>query len=270
MTKQVELKPLDEEYILMGMSAYGNRNTDRVNFFKNLFIENEWDLDFKQNFHIGQQTDKLNDWHKWDIAAATQCLTENLVCNVMRRARNFNWSENLVYMGGVALNCVVNSKLFNYFNDVWIMPNPGDAGSSLGAAALAYGKKLNWQNAYLGHNIAGSYPVTGLLDELLTNKIVGVANGKAEFIYLSMCLFPQHCDIQDSKTKILKSNLLLFQVSHLVKLESLRLHIEQPTSAYFQEISQLFVYLKVYFYPNKLHLLASQNQLKNQLKKLCQ
>jgi carbamoyltransferase len=181
MTQQVGLKPLDEEYILMGMSAYGNRNTDRVNIFKNLFIENEWELDFKQNFHIGHQTDKLNDWHNWDIAAAAQCLTENLVCNVMRRARNFNWSENLVYMGGVALNCVFNSKLFNYFNDVWIMPNPGDAGSSLGAAALVYGKKLNWQNAFLGHNIAGPYPTNSLLDELLTNKIVGVANGRAEF-----------------------------------------------------------------------------------------
>jgi carbamoyltransferase len=61
------------------------------------------------------------------------------------------------------------------------MPNPGDAGSSLGAAALGYGKKLNWTTAFLGHNIAGSYPVDQLISELLTNKIVGVANGRAEF-----------------------------------------------------------------------------------------
>jgi carbamoyltransferase len=61
------------------------------------------------------------------------------------------------------------------------MPNPGDAGSSLGAAALAYGKKLNWQDAYLGHNISGNYPVDEVVLELLTNKIVGVASGRAEF-----------------------------------------------------------------------------------------
>ena len=61
------------------------------------------------------------------------------------------------------------------------MPNPGDAGSSLGAAALAYGKKLNWTNAYLGHNISGAYPVNDLLDHLLSDKIVGVASGRAEF-----------------------------------------------------------------------------------------
>jgi carbamoyltransferase len=61
------------------------------------------------------------------------------------------------------------------------MPNPGDAGSSLGAAALAHGGRLCWRNAYLGHNIAGPYPVNALLDVLLDSKIAGVASGRAEF-----------------------------------------------------------------------------------------
>jgi carbamoyltransferase len=61
------------------------------------------------------------------------------------------------------------------------MPNPGDCGSSLGAAALSYGKRLNWQGPYLGTDIAGPYPVKELISELITNKIVGVANGRAEF-----------------------------------------------------------------------------------------
>ena len=61
------------------------------------------------------------------------------------------------------------------------MPNPGDAGSSLGTAALAYGKQINWNDAFLGYNIPGEYPVREILDELQTNKIVGVASGRAEF-----------------------------------------------------------------------------------------
>jgi carbamoyltransferase len=61
------------------------------------------------------------------------------------------------------------------------MPNPGDAGSSLGAAALQYGGRLNWVNAYLGHNIPGPYPVASLLDSLLSDGICGVASGRAEF-----------------------------------------------------------------------------------------
>jgi carbamoyltransferase len=61
------------------------------------------------------------------------------------------------------------------------MPCPGDAGSSLGSAALAYGGKLNWKNAYLGKEISGDYPVDAIVNSLLRNKIVGVASGRAEF-----------------------------------------------------------------------------------------
>jgi carbamoyltransferase len=84
-------------------------------------------------------------------------------------------------MGGVALNCLANRNLGEYFDNIWIMPNPGDAGSSLGAAALAYGGRLRWVDAYLGHLIPGAYPVNALLDGLLSDGIVGVASGRAEF-----------------------------------------------------------------------------------------
>jgi carbamoyltransferase len=84
-------------------------------------------------------------------------------------------------MGGVALNCLANRILGEYFDRIWIMPCPGDAGSSLGAAALVYGGRLAWTDSYLGHDIGGSYPVKDILSELATNKIVGVASGRAEF-----------------------------------------------------------------------------------------
>ena len=98
-------------------------------------------------------------------------------------AENNYKSSNLVLSGGCALNCVTNAVIAQHgiWVKIWIMPNPGDAGSSLGAAALAYGRKLNWNNAFLGHNIPGEYPVTALLDVLLTDRIVGVASGRAEF-----------------------------------------------------------------------------------------
>jgi carbamoyltransferase len=40
---------------------------------------------------------------------------------------------------------------------------------------------LDWRDAYLGHNISGEYPVRDIISELVTNKIVGVASGRAEF-----------------------------------------------------------------------------------------
>jgi len=178
-TGRVGLRPLDEEYILMGMSAYGNPNV-RARMQLDL-VDNEWEIRFKNNLHTGLDTGYLSDYSDMDLAAGAQNLVEDLILNVMARAKQFQWSTNLVYMGGVALNCAANARIGGYFDDIWIMPNPGDAGSSLGAAALAHGGKLNWTTAYLGHNIPGPYPVTDILRELTTNKIVGVASGRAEF-----------------------------------------------------------------------------------------
>jgi carbamoyltransferase len=179
MTKRVGLKPNEDEYILMGMSAYGA--SGHTALMQDTLIENEWEVTFKRNLHIGADCEFMENIHDADVAASAQKVLERLVYNVMRRARDFKWSDNLVYMGGVALNCLANRNLGEYFESIWIMPNPGDAGSSLGAAALAYGRRLNWCDAYLGHEISGAYPTNGLLDSLLSDGIVGVANGRAEF-----------------------------------------------------------------------------------------
>ena len=178
-TQRVGLHPLDEEYITMGMAAWGsNRYQDCM---ENLVLDDAWQIRFKNNLHAGLSPDWMSGLSHEDIAATAQAVTEKLINNVMIRARNFEWSENLVYQGGVALNCLANRNLGRYFDRIWIMPNPGDAGSSLGAAALAHGRRLNWQTAYLGHDIPGAYPVQDLMNELLTEKIVGVASGRAEF-----------------------------------------------------------------------------------------
>ena len=99
----------------------------------------------------------------------------------MNYAKKITKKNNLVFMGGCALNCSANTKLWNIFDDIWIMPNPGDAGSSLGAAAALYGKHINWQNPYLGYSISEKYPVDKIFSEILINKFAAVASGRAEF-----------------------------------------------------------------------------------------
>ena len=178
-TERIGLHPLDEEYITMGMAAWG-RNTWYQDM-RDHVIANERDIRLKQNFHTGMSEDFLVGSSNENIAAAAQLVAEDLIRQVMIRARNFGFSTNLVYMGGVALNCSANRFLGEYFENIWIMPCPGDAGSSLGAAALAFGRRVNWRSASLGHDIPGPYPVNGLLDRLLAERIVGVASGRAEF-----------------------------------------------------------------------------------------
>jgi carbamoyltransferase len=169
-TERIGLRPLDEEYITMGMAAWGKPEyTDTM------------DILLEENLHVGIDQMFLPTAKDVDIAASAQAIAEREIYKVMQRARDFGWSRNLVYMGGVALNCLANRKLGDYFEKIWIMPCPGDAGSSLGAAALAYGGRIKWTNAYLGTNISGDYPVDAVVDCLLTDKIVGVASGRAEF-----------------------------------------------------------------------------------------
>ena len=179
MTQEIGLKPMEDEYITMGMAAYGSKQASTL--MKMQLVENEHEVTFKENLHAGLSWDWRQHYDIQDIASSAQALCENLIYNVMRRAKDFGWSTNLVYQGGVALNCLANRNLGEYFEKIWIMPNPGDAGSSLGAAALAYGRPIKFKNAFLGYEISGPYPVNAVLDSLLTDKIVGVASGRAEF-----------------------------------------------------------------------------------------
>lgn len=177
-TKLVGLMPNQEEYIMMGMAAYG----DWRKYYKKV---NEYFPEYskqKYNFHKG-----INDWglvkeeDRFDIAAAVQVVYEQRLNDFMRMAKNLTGKTNLVFMGGCALNSSANTLLWKIFNDIWIMPNPGDAGSSLGAAAALYEKHIDWETPYLGYDIGGSYPVQEIVDVILKDGIVAVASGRAEF-----------------------------------------------------------------------------------------
>lgn len=205
-TKAVGLKPLEEEYITMGMSAYGQA-WRYIHEMTHKVMADRGNILFSRNLHIGFDDHEWATYDVNDVAAAAQCLVEELVHIVISKARKLIDSDNLVYMGGVALNCVANAGLGSIYDNTWIMPNPGDAGSSLGAAALSHGSRLNWRDAYLGHTIPGPYPVRALLDELLTNKIVGVASGAAEFGpralgNRSLLADPRGSDIKDRVNEI--------------------------------------------------------------------
>jgi carbamoyltransferase len=160
-TKRIGLYPDRDEYITMGMAAYG---------------EPIYDLEplLLQNNHKGVG-DIWNKAKKEDLAASVQALYERKLLELVEKCPK----ENLIIMGGCALNCVANSKIKD--KNIWIMPSPGDAGSALGAAALVYKKKLEWKHPYLGHNIDRAISAKDVVRELLKTKVCGVANGRAEF-----------------------------------------------------------------------------------------
>ena len=67
------------------------------------------------------------------------------------------------------------------YDDVWIFPNPGDAGSSVGAVLAHRQNKLVWEHNYWGYDIPGEYPIKNTIEVLKKGLPVGVANGQAEF-----------------------------------------------------------------------------------------
>jgi carbamoyltransferase len=180
-TQRVGLHPLDEEYITMGMAAYSRHANVYAIPMREQLIDSVEHIRFRHNLHAGLDPDFMSSVDVYDIAGAAQCVVEDLIGAVMQRAADFGFSTNLVYQGGVALNCLANRTLGEYFENIWIMPCPGDAGSSVGAAALAYGRQVNWTNAYLGTEIPGQYPVHAIINSLQHDRICGVASGRAEF-----------------------------------------------------------------------------------------
>jgi len=206
MTQAVGLKPMEEEYILMGMSAYGMPNWYKDVY--NTFVDADHNQTWKYNCHTDIPKSMLPDIDPESLALSAQLVTERCLTTLMRQlAETYTDIDDCVYMGGVALNCVANAKISEIWNRFWIMPNPGDCGSSLGAAALAYGKRLNWQGPYLGTNIPGEYPVDEIISELMENKIVGVASGRAEFGpralgTRSLLADPRGADIKDRVNEI--------------------------------------------------------------------
>ena len=185
MTQRIGLKPNEDEYITMGMAAYG-QNRDYLHAMYNDFIKDPHEFKFKKNFHRGCQ-----DWrpdltitNSFEIAASTQLMYEHLFVNALAKAYNLTKSKNLVLMGGCALNCLANRYTGDFFDNTWIMPNPGDAGSAIGAVLANHPEWRISQEEFtpfLGYDIRGTASNKEIVEYLLHSKICGLARGPAEF-----------------------------------------------------------------------------------------
>lgn len=121
--------------------------------------------------------------HYKNIAASLQRRVEEVGLELIAKLHEETGSDRLGLAGGVALNSVMNGKIIQQtpFNEVYIHPNAGDGGTSLGAALWVYHEVLKnpdhkaLEHPYLGveysekeiNNALGDYP--DLNSELLTS-----------------------------------------------------------------------------------------------------
>jgi len=188
MTQRCGLKPNEEEYILMGMAALGDPNRLTRDILNDFVSYPTWDMGglmyFKKNLHRGcrdWRPDLTSQQDIYDIAAATQSVYELLFESTLQYALRLVNSKNLVLMGGCALNCSANPIAYKYFENVWIMPAPGDSGSAIGAVLAHQKQAIEWPGVYLGYDIGYKTDNHEIVDYLLKNKVCGLARGRAEF-----------------------------------------------------------------------------------------
>jgi carbamoyltransferase len=188
MTQRCGLKPNEEEYILMGMAALGDPSRltrDLLRDFVNLPNDDyQHPYRIRQNLHRGctwWRPELTSQQDLYDIAAATQRVYEMAFERTLQMAASSNCSRNLVLMGGCALNCSANSIAYKYFDRVWIMPAPGDSGSSIGAVLAHKKTQIDWQGPYLGYDMGHKTSNKEIVAHLLEHKMCGLARGRAEF-----------------------------------------------------------------------------------------
>ena len=165
-TKRIGLKPNEDEYITMGMAAFGEPKIHMQE------VINEY-------LHTGLPLKRWFWERPEDIAASAQLAFEYEVQLIFAEAKRYG--NKIAYGGGCALNCVANSKILHTLDKLWIFPSPGDAGSALGAILAHTKQKINYPHTFWGYNIKGELNPNEVVYELLNNKVVGVANGKAEY-----------------------------------------------------------------------------------------
>jgi carbamoyltransferase len=127
----------------------------------------------------------------------------------MLEIKKINFSNNLVFTGGCALNCVANRIAYEYMNKVYIPCNPSDAGSAIGAVLAKTKEKIRLDNNFLGYEIKKEINYKNIVKELLKNNICGLAVGKAEFGprslgHRSLLANPNEKNIVDKLNKIKK------------------------------------------------------------------
>jgi carbamoyltransferase len=147
------------EYKVMGLAPYGEPK------FVNIILDNLIDLkedgSYKINLeyfdYVGgdRMTNKKFDelfgapprkpeskltQREMDLARSIQEVIEIAMIKIANHVRKTTNEKYLCLSGGVALNCVANGKLLRekIFEDIWIQPASGDAGSALGAGLIAH------------------------------------------------------------------------------------------------------------------------------------
>jgi len=201
LTQFLGFKSYGDEYKLMGLSSYGNPKyvneiskiilkTKKgfelnlkyfVHHKKKIFYTNDKGQFIYKNLYSNKLIDLLGDDRKkneeisqrhLDLAKSTQVVYEEILFHIINIIYKKYELDKLTISGGCAMNSLANGKIVKNtkFNKIYVSPNPGDAGGSIGSAAIVLKKKYKEQLKVDNYSYLGP--------EFNNNEILKIINQK--------------------------------------------------------------------------------------------
>jgi carbamoyltransferase len=217
----------NDEYKVMGLAGYGDPTRFRGLLKRVLNLDGNGGYSIDSSYlhpkiswgHVSARfmseyghpvrgrDQELGQFHI-DMAASIQELAERLGVHLARHLQRRTRQTRLCLNGGVALNCLMNSRILEKtdYKDIFIQPAAYDASCALGGPLWVWHQELGnprdfvMEHAYWGHelteeeiskalpNFKGRIkyqrlddPVPEAVSELMAQKIVGWAQGAMEW-----------------------------------------------------------------------------------------
>ncbi len=139
LTAHLGFERSSDEYKVMAMASYGEPR--HLDHFRQLVYATpdggfqtepvDW-TSFAPQRRLGEDFDERHA----DLAATVQVVLEEVLLDLCTWLYARTGSSRLALAGGVALNCVANTRLLDEgpFKEIWVQPAAGDSGTALGAA----------------------------------------------------------------------------------------------------------------------------------------
>ncbi|HEY7224144.1 MAG TPA: carbamoyltransferase C-terminal domain-containing protein [Micromonosporaceae bacterium] len=197
---------------VMGLAPYGDPDADGLPDLDvrghEVHIPQAWLRRFGEQERYRYFVDGGGDLQDCaNLAAAGQRAFENALLRLVAWLHDRTGEEDLVFAGGVALNCSANGRILREspFTGVFIPPSPHDGGTALGCALyglvdlLGQRSDFRWENDFLGpepdpaqidaavRQLNGEYLVqrpddlaAAMVDLLAAGRVVALHHGRSE------------------------------------------------------------------------------------------
>jgi carbamoyltransferase len=201
-TGYLGFKPFRHEGKITGLSAHGNKQNIPIDFPFTGSFPNRL---FTQRFPLYNWLSQFDNFNREDICAWLQDGLEKEVIGLIQHFIGLTGVHNLSMAGGVFANVRLNQSIVEQCNidNMFVFPNMGDAGLSVGSA-LCFGNKIDkWQPAHLKTVFLGPTikeeqiqktlrtsglpfqklinPINTIVELLVQGKIVAICKGRMEY-----------------------------------------------------------------------------------------